>query len=75
MMSTVWGMGLEGYVAEPGLAEDERLVWREPAGADRRSGVLRGVAEPFQPTGGLKVMGGNIGRAVGRPPRSRRSAM
>lgn len=63
-VSTVWGMGLEGYVAEPGLAEDERLVWREPAAQTGDPAVLRGVAEPFQPTGGLKVMGGNIGRAV-----------
>ncbi len=63
-VSTVWGTGLEGYVAEPGLAEDERLVWREPAAQTGDPAVLRGVAEPFQPTGGLKVMGGNIGRAV-----------
>ncbi|MBI1395344.1 MAG: phosphogluconate dehydratase [Betaproteobacteria bacterium] len=61
---TVWGTGLEGYRAEPFLAEDGTVAWRP---ARRESGddrVLRGADAPFQPTGGLKVLSGSLGRAV-----------
>jgi phosphogluconate dehydratase len=61
---TVWGEGLRGYCAEPGLAEDGELVWRAPAADSGDSGILRGMAKPFQATGGLRVMEGDLGRAV-----------
>ena len=62
-VQTVWGTGLEGYVAEPGL-EGENLVWRPAATASGDEAVLRGVAAPFQATGGLRVLDGTLGRAV-----------
>ncbi|MEW6124931.1 MAG: phosphogluconate dehydratase [Pseudomonadota bacterium] len=63
-VQTVWGTGLDGYLREPGVEADDRLVWREGAAQSGDTAILRGAAEPFQPTGGLKVMGGNLGRAV-----------
>ncbi|MEP9378656.1 phosphogluconate dehydratase [Aquabacter sp. CN5-332] len=63
-VKTVWGTGLDGYVAEPGLGEDDQLVWRDGAAESGDTAILRGTAAPFQATGGLKVMGGNLGRAV-----------
>ena len=61
---TVWGGGLADYAAEPVLAADGTLAWRDAAAASGDTSVLRGVAAPFQPTGGLRVLEGNLGRAV-----------
>jgi phosphogluconate dehydratase len=63
-VATVSGQGLRTYVAEPGLAPEGGLVWRAPAGASGDRAILRGAAEPFQPTGGLRVLEGDLGRAV-----------
>ncbi|HYZ62931.1 MAG TPA: phosphogluconate dehydratase [Acetobacteraceae bacterium] len=63
-VTTVWGQGLRAYAAEPGLSQDGGLAWREPPAASGAPDVLRGAAEPFQPTGGLRVLEGQLGRAV-----------
>ena len=61
---TVWGEGLADYVVEPALAEDGGLAFRPAAQKSHDETVLRGAAAPFQPTGGLKVLEGPLGRAV-----------
>ena len=61
---TILGPGLEAYTREPVLAEDGSLAWRDGAQASGDDKVLRGVEAPFQPTGGLKLLDGNVGRAV-----------
>ena len=60
---TVMGPGLGEYEKEPTLVGDE-IVWKdiEPASGDLS--VLRHVAEPFQADGGLRLLDGNMGRAV-----------
>ena len=63
-VETVWGTGLDGYAVEPGLDADAQLTWRPAADATGDEAVLRPVANPFQPTGGLRVLTGNLGRAV-----------
>ncbi|MFG1426720.1 phosphogluconate dehydratase [Roseixanthobacter glucoisosaccharinicivorans] len=63
-VETVWGTGLSGYTAEPGLDENGALIWRDATAASGDEAVLRPVAGAFQPTGGLKVLDGNLGRAV-----------
>ncbi|MFH1555076.1 MAG: phosphogluconate dehydratase [Pseudomonadota bacterium] len=63
-VETVWGTGLSGYTAEPGLDENGALVWRDASAASGDEAVLRPVSRAFQPTGGLKVLDGNLGRAV-----------
>jgi phosphogluconate dehydratase len=63
-VQTVAGGGLSAYAAEPRLGPDGQVIWTP---APERSGdeaVLRGVKAPFQPTGGLRVMDGDLGRAV-----------
>ncbi|MBL8583264.1 MAG: phosphogluconate dehydratase [Rhizobiaceae bacterium] len=63
-VQTVWGQGLRPYAIEPVLADDG-TVWRRPA--PEKSGdekVLAPFEKAFQPTGGLKVLAGNIGSAV-----------
>ncbi|PWL18446.1 phosphogluconate dehydratase [Falsochrobactrum shanghaiense] len=61
---TVWGEGLRPYTVEARLGPDGNVV-REPA--PEKSGddkVLAKIATPFQPTGGIKVLSGNIGNAI-----------
>ena len=36
-------------------------MWQQGSGASLDESVLRGVAEPFAPEGGLKVLAGNLG--------------
>jgi phosphogluconate dehydratase len=62
-VTTIAGRGLDHYVREPFLDEG-RLAWRDGAAASLDRDVLRGVAEPFDATGGIKVLGGNLGRAI-----------
>ncbi|WP_043527536.1 phosphogluconate dehydratase [Litchfieldella xinjiangensis] len=60
---TVFGTDLTAYTQEPFL-EDGKLVWREGPAQSHDLDVLRPVAEPFSPTGGLTVLDGNLGRGV-----------
>jgi phosphogluconate dehydratase len=63
-VQTVWGQGLRPYAIEPRLGADGGVV-REAAPA--KSGdekVLAPFAKAFQPTGGLKVLSGNLGKAI-----------
>jgi len=61
---TVFGQTLEAYTQEPGLDGDGALVWRDAPAQSGDPAVLRPVAEPFQATGGLKLLNGSLGRAV-----------
>jgi phosphogluconate dehydratase len=61
---TVWGEGLQDYLVEPALGADGQIVWREAAPESGDRSVLRGGDNPFQPTGGLRVLDGPLGRAV-----------
>lgn len=60
---TVAGGGLRAYQREPFL-EDGRLVWREGPCESLNLDILRPVADPFQPEGGLRLLQGGLGRAV-----------
>jgi phosphogluconate dehydratase len=59
----VFGTGLAAYAREPCI-DNGKLAWRDPPQASRDTDVLRGVADPFSPDGGLKLLRGNLGRAV-----------
>ncbi|WP_226357028.1 phosphogluconate dehydratase [Pseudonocardia sp. ICBG601] len=60
---TVDGPGLTRYTREPFL-DGDTLVWREGATESLDKSVLRSVADPFSPDGGLRVLHGNLGRSV-----------
>jgi phosphogluconate dehydratase len=62
-VNTVAGPGLDRYRQEPFL-DDGELVWRDGPTESLDTAVLRGVAEPFAPDGGLRMLSGNLGRAV-----------
>jgi phosphogluconate dehydratase len=59
---TVYGDDLSAYAQEPWL-DGEQLAWRDP-GASGDETILRGAANPFQPDGGMRLLQGNLGRAV-----------
>jgi len=55
--------GLARYRQEPKL-EDDRLVWVDGPAASGDPKVLAPLAAPFAATGGLRLLDGNLGRAV-----------
>ncbi|MBA3773354.1 MAG: phosphogluconate dehydratase [Ramlibacter sp.] len=55
--------GLREYTREPELAEAGGLRWRD-IGPSRDTDVVRPATDPFGPTGGLKLLTGNLGRSV-----------
>jgi phosphogluconate dehydratase len=60
---TVAGDGLRHYRREP-IFDGDRLVWREVPTRSLDDAVLRPVDDPFARDGGLRMLGGNLGRAV-----------
>jgi phosphogluconate dehydratase len=62
-VKTVAGDGLARYAQEPKLTE-AGLVWQAGAAASLNDRILRPAAAPFQPTGGLMRLAGNLGEGV-----------
>ncbi|MCV2894675.1 phosphogluconate dehydratase [Lentibacter sp. XHP0401] len=60
---TVAGTGLAHYTQEPTLASGT-LSWQAGVGRSLNDKILRSVADPFQPSGGLARLSGNLGTAV-----------
>ncbi len=60
---TVAGQGLDHYTKEPKLIEGE-LVWQDGAGHSLNEKIVRPASDPFQPTGGLSRLTGNLGTGV-----------
>ncbi|WP_254683699.1 phosphogluconate dehydratase [Ruegeria sp. AD91A] len=60
---TVAGQGLHNYTKEPKLIDGE-LIWQDGAGHSLNEKILRPAKDPFQPTGGLSRLTGNLGTAV-----------
>ena len=60
---TVMGEGLERYTHEPKLI-DGVLAWHPGTATSLNERIVKTVGDPFQKTGGLKRLLGNIGTAV-----------
>jgi phosphogluconate dehydratase len=61
---TVAGPGLDRYRRLPELDENGELHWHPVSKESGNRGVLRTTAEPFRADGGLRMLDGNLGRAV-----------
>lgn len=61
---TIVGQGLTNYTKRPVLDEHHVLTWQDGRSQSLDATVLRPATEPFQPTGGIKVLQGNLGRAI-----------
>ncbi len=62
-VTTIRGEGLSEFVAEPVLADDQ-LQWRDVASASGNLEVLAPLDQAFSPDGGIRLVEGNVGRAV-----------
>ncbi len=60
---TILGFGLEKYTQEPKI-QDTKLVWVQGQKTSLNDAIIRPVSNPFQAEGGMRMMKGNIGRAV-----------
>ncbi len=60
---TVMGTGLSAYAADPHLGEDG-LTWHPAPATSQNDKILRPASDPFQPTGGLAALDGNLGRGM-----------
>jgi phosphogluconate dehydratase len=54
---------LAAYAREPWLSDTE-LAWRDAPANSGDDTVLRSVDSPFCPDGGMKLLSGNLGRAI-----------
>ena len=61
---TIWGEGLRGYTVEAVLGEDGGVVRRPAPSVSHDEKVLAPMPKAFQPTGGLRVLEGNLGHAI-----------
>ncbi len=60
---TVIGTGLAAYTQEPRIL-DGSLTWTDGAATSLNDRILKPVTDPFQPTGGLSRLSGNLGTGV-----------
>jgi phosphogluconate dehydratase len=63
-VKTVWGPGLDTYCQEPKLTHDGAVVWQPAARRSHDESVLAPREIAFSPNGGLKMLDGDLGRAV-----------
>ena len=62
-VTTIMGQGIEAYFKEPSLVDGE-LVWRDGVSESLDRDILRPAADPFDEEGGLRLVQGDLGRAV-----------
>jgi len=60
---TAGGETLADYAREPFLANDG-VAWRDVPARSLDADVLRNMDNPFQSDGGMKLLSGNLGRAI-----------
>lgn len=62
-VQTVVGHGLEAYSEEPWI-DQGKLKWRAAANSSGDTQIIRPLLDPFSDSGGLKLLEGNLGRAM-----------
>jgi len=62
-VTTILGEGLDRFLAEPFLEHGE-LRWRDCQQASLDNDIVRPMAEPFDAEGGIRLVEGNVGRAI-----------
>ncbi len=62
-VQTIMGPGLQNYCREPVL-EEEAIGWKPVAKQSLDTNILRPANKPFNAEGGLRLVQGNLGRAV-----------
>ncbi|HWD67556.1 MAG TPA: phosphogluconate dehydratase [Caulobacteraceae bacterium] len=60
---TAGASSLADFANRPTL-EGESLIWKDPPAASADQEILRSAANPFRPEGGMRLVSGNLGRAI-----------
>ncbi|MEZ5710464.1 MAG: phosphogluconate dehydratase [Blastomonas sp.] len=61
---TVAGNSLADYAVEPSLDANGALAWNRAPAQSRDEQMLRPASDPFQADGGMRLLTGNLGRAM-----------
>ena len=64
-VETILGPGLTDFCREPSL-NGTHLQWRQPPSVSAEPSVLRDAFDPFESTGGIRCLSGNLGTAVSK---------
>ncbi len=62
-VQTILGPGLRNFCREPFL-EDGELEWRDTPAESLDADIVRPASDPFDAEGGLRLVAGNVGRAI-----------
>ena len=62
-VTTIMGKGVAAYFQEPSMVDGE-LVWRDGVTESLDRDILRPASDPFDKEGGLRLVQGDLGRAV-----------
>lgn len=62
-VTTVMGRGIHHYFQEP-ILQDGELVWKDGVTDSLDTDILRPASDPFDREGGLRLVQGDLGRAV-----------
>ena len=62
-VTTIMGRGIEHYFKEPAMIDGE-LIWKDGVSESLDRDILRPASDPFDAEGGLRLVQGNLGRAV-----------
>lgn len=62
-VDTVVGHGLSDYLQQPYLEGDE-VAWRDGPVQSKNAEIIAAIDTPFATMGGIKVLSGNLGRAI-----------
>jgi len=62
-VNTILGRGLRRFCKEPHIQNND-LVWKDAQTESLDEDILRSCAEPFRSEGGLRLVAGNLGRAI-----------
>ena len=62
-VQTILGPGMRRFCVEPAI-EKEKFAWRPAQQSSLDEDILRPASNPFDAEGGLRVMTGNVGRAI-----------
>ncbi|MBZ7930574.1 phosphogluconate dehydratase [Campylobacter molothri] len=61
--NTVMGQGMQAYTKNPFLI-DGKLIYKDGIKVSKEENILRNIENPFSKNGGVRILKGNIGRAV-----------
>ena len=62
-VTTILGLGLQRYTQEPKI-DTNRLIWVDGPKESLNKSIIRSASDPFSIDGGIKILQGNLGRAV-----------